>query len=179
MTTAIIIGLLIVGNLIYFLLFRRPSLKEPIVETRKDILIAKLTTNEFVEKYNSNNGQIKGGSLCFYGKWFGRPYDNYHELESVSFDELANTLTFIFNEKECLTIFNPDGICEYQNKLTIADSDKIEWKWFYYGKPQTEDNIYFIEVYRSNNTLTGKSNVNWYTEDFQDLSVEKPALLWT
>jgi len=38
---------------------------------------------DFVERYTNNQGMIKGGTLCFYGHWFGRPYDNYHEIISI------------------------------------------------------------------------------------------------
>ena len=91
-------------------------------------MVAKLLTEEFVEKYNKKQGQIKGCSLCFYGHWFGKPYDNYHQLELVTFDSLTNTLSLTFNEKEILTIFNPKDISEFENKLTIGSADKINWK---------------------------------------------------
>ena len=32
-----------------------------------------LHAKEFTEKYNAKNGLIKGGSLCFFGNWFGKP----------------------------------------------------------------------------------------------------------
>ncbi len=48
--------------------------------------MTKLLTEKFVQKYNKRQGQIEGGSLCFYGHWFGRPHDNYHQLKLVTFD---------------------------------------------------------------------------------------------
>ena len=68
---------------------------------------------------------------------------------------------------------------EFENKLTIGSADKIHWKWFSYGKPQTDDNLYFIEINRKENLLTGNSNVDWYQPDFKDLNLINPALLWT
>ena len=144
-----------------------------------ETLVAKLSTGEFVEKYNDKRGQFKGGSLCFYGHWFGRPYDNYHQLEMATLDSSTNTLTLTFNEKEILTISNPQDISEFENKLTIGSADRIYWKWFSYGKPQTNDNLYFIEINRKDNSLTGISNVDWYKPDFKDLNIINPALLWT
>jgi hypothetical protein len=83
-------------------------------------LVAKLLTEEFVEKYNRKEGLIKGGSLCFYGHWFGRPYDNYHRLELATFDSITNTLTLTFDENETLSILNPQDISEFEKKFTIG-----------------------------------------------------------
>ena len=78
----------------------------------------------------------------------------------------VNALTFTFNENELLIITNPQGINEFLTKLTITSADNILWKWYYYGRPQTSENLYYIEVGRQNNILSCKSNVNWYKEDF-------------
>jgi len=144
-----------------------------------EILKITLTPQDFVDKYNKKQGLVKGGSLCFFGHWFGKPYDNYHLLEVANFDIPTNTMTLAFNEKETLTICNPQDIYEYENKLTIGSADKIYWGWFSYGKPQTDDNLYFIEITRQGNELSGKSNVDWYKPDFKDLKIKNPALLWT
>ncbi len=146
---------------------------------QKETLMTKLLTEEFAIKYNKQQGLIKGGSLCFYGHWFGRPYDNYHQLDLVTFESSTNTLKLTFSKKETLAIFNPQDISEFENKLTIGSADKIYWKWFSYGKPQTDDNLYFIEINRKDNSLIGKSNVDWYNPDFKDLNIINPALLLT
>jgi len=138
----------------------------------------RLSIDDFVDKYNKKKGQIKGGTLCFYGHWFGRPYDNYHQLESVTFDKQANILTLAFDEKETLEIYNPQDISEFDNHLAIDLADRIKWQWFYYGKPQTTENLYFIEVVKHGEILIGNSNVNWYKPDFKDLNMSDPALLW-
>ena len=137
-----------------------------------------LTLTDFVNKYNSKNGLMKGGSLCFYGHWFGRPYDNYHKLNLVTFDTFTNTLTFTFDEKETLSILNPKNISEFGNKLTIDSADRVYWEWFSYGNPYTKDNLYHIEITRQDDSLTGQSNEDWYKPNFKDLSIKKPALLW-
>jgi hypothetical protein len=138
-----------------------------------------LTPQDFVDKYNKKQGQVKGGALCFFGHWFGRPYDNYHQLEVAAFDYSTNTLTMAFDERETLTIYNPQDISEFESKLTIGLADKIYWKWFSYGKPQIEDNVYFIEITREGSALTGNSNVDWYVPNFKNLDIINPALLWT
>lgn len=173
MTTAIIIVAVIIGQIWYRLLSIKPAKK------RTEIVATTLTIQEFIDKYNKKQGLVKGGSLCFFGHWFGKPYDNYHQLEFATYDNSTNSLTMTFGEKETLTIFNPQDICEIENQLTIGSADKINWKWYYYGKPQTVDNQYFIEIIKQDSFLTGKTNSNWHKEDFKDLNIKCPALLWS
>ena len=174
MTTALIIGAIFTGIILYRLLLKKLGNNK-----RIETSAVRLSIEEFVENYNKKQGQVKGGSLCFYGHWFGRPYDNYHQLELVNFDGFENSLTLNFNEKETLIIFNPRDISEFENKLTIGSADKIYWKWYSYGKPQSGDNLYFIEIIRNDNSITGKSNVDWYNPNYKDLNLNNPALLWT
>ena len=35
-----------------------------------------------------------GGTLRFFGDWFGRPHDNFHRLESATVDEESLVLRF-------------------------------------------------------------------------------------
>ena len=81
-----------------------------------------LTPIQFAEKYLSKQGQVKGGTLCFWGHWFGKPYDNIHEITAVDYDTGTNILTIRFSEQETLTITNPLGIEEYNNRLQIQNS---------------------------------------------------------
>ncbi|KJF43467.1 hypothetical protein [Draconibacterium sediminis] len=153
---------------------------DPYFENEENLNVAmkNLTINEFVSNYNKKDGLKKGGSLCFYGHWFGRPYDNFHQIESLSFDSSTNKLSLTFDEKETLIIVNPKEISESEKILTIKSADKIIWNWFSYGKSQTSENLYFIEINKDRDELIGKSNVDWYKPDFNDLSIEEPALAW-
>ena len=36
----------------------------------------------------------QGGSLCFYGDWFGRPFDNYHEIKEYSYSDDVLEIVF-------------------------------------------------------------------------------------
>lgn len=174
MTTATIIGAILTALLLYRLIS-----KKTVDKNQTEIPKETLTPQDFVDKYNKKQGLVKGGSLCFFGHWFGKPYDNCHRLEVATFSRLTNTLTLTFNEKETLTISNPQGIFEYENKLTIGSADQIYWKWYSYGKPQTNNNQYFIEIVKHDNTLSGKTNTDWYKEEFKDLNLKSPALLWS
>ncbi|MET0759217.1 MAG: hypothetical protein ABWZ56_02280 [Flavobacterium sp.] len=136
-----------------------------------------LLPKEFIEKYNAKKGLKKGGSLCFFGHWFGKPYDNYHQILKVEYDEINDILKLTFDEKDTLSISFPKNITESDNKLTIESANKIIWKWYYYGKPKTEENLYFIEIDNKNGEITGKTNVNWYNPDFKELNIKNPAML--
>ena len=142
-------------------------------------MVDRLSIEEFVEKYNKKLGKLKGGSLCFYGYWFGKPYYNYHQLDFVTFDSSTSTLILNFNEKEILSITNPQEICEFENRLTIGSADKISWKWFSYGKPQTDNNLCFIEINRTDNILKGNTNLDSHKSNFKDLNISNPAIQWS
>lgn len=137
-----------------------------------------LTVTEFMDKYQSKQGKVKGGSLCFYGHWFGRPLDNWHQLEMLTFDKTKNVLTLKFHENGILTLFNPKDISESPSILTIQSADKIYWEWFSYGKLRTDDYVYYIEINCQGNVLTGKSNRDLYNPEITDLNITNPALVW-
>lgn len=44
---------------------------------------------------------ISGGTLRFYGEWFGRPFDNFHVVQTAV--RTKNALHIQFSEKEELT----------------------------------------------------------------------------
>lgn len=139
----------------------------------------KLTPTEFAEKYKSQQGQVKGGSLCFWGHWFGKPYDNYHQITSVDFDPTTNKLTIRFSEQETLTVTNPADITEYKEKLVIADADNVYWQWHYYGNTQEPGNLFYYDISRKGNSVTATTNVKRHKPDWKDLTITKPAVMLT
>ncbi len=51
---------------------------------------------------------VSGGCICFFGDWFGRPYDNFHEIKSAEYKD--NTLTIEFSGGEKLIVSSPENI---------------------------------------------------------------------
>ena len=147
-------------------------------DTQMDAAI-QLTPIQFAEKYLSKQGQVKGGTLCFWGHWFGKPYDNIHEITAVEYDTGTNILTLRFSEQETLTITNPLGIVEYNNRLQINQADKVYWQWYYYGKKQETENLLYYDITKNSGGITGLTNANWYKVDWSDLTSTKPAVLLT
>ena len=152
--------------------------KNLIILQKKDIMSTSISFEKFTNNYKPKNRQSNGGSLCFHGHWFGSPYDNYHELESVEYIKTSNKVVLTFNEGETLTLINPSNILEYKDKVTIESADYICWKWYSYGEPKIDTNLYFIEIIRENNVLIPKSNIDRYKPTFNDLNIKEPAVLW-
>lgn len=83
---------------------------------------------------------IEGGSLCIWGEWFGRPYDNSHKVKSVRWEECE--IIIYFDQDESLYISNPSNIINEDKQLCIGEASKILFTWYYYGKPRTYENLY-------------------------------------
>ena len=84
--------------------------------------------------------QINGGSLCIWGEWFGRPYDNFHRVKSVRWER--DKIVIDFAQGESLYISNPKNIVNEEKQLLIGDASKVLFVWYYYGKEQTYENMY-------------------------------------
>lgn len=60
----------------------------------------------------------KNGALCFYGHWFGRPYDNYHKIIHTDYD--GEILEIEFDRDERLLVYKPENITSTKRELKIA-----------------------------------------------------------
>lgn len=90
-------------------------------------------------KIITNLEEKPGGTLRFYGEWFGRPYDSYHKIsECILKDEI---LTIKFEAGETIIIWNPNHIIFSSNELIIKDSTCVEFVRYDYGQPQTKENL--------------------------------------
>jgi hypothetical protein len=138
-----------------------------------------LTPKEFALKYASSGGRVKGGALCFWGHWFGKPHDNFHQITSVNFDSFNNILTISFSEQEILTVFNPTEIAEYNSSIQIDTADKIHWQWYYYGRSQEAENLFYYDIKRIGNSISGATNANRYKPNWNELTISKPAVWLT
>lgn len=91
--------------------------------------------------------KVKGGSLCIWGEWFGRPHDNYHIVDTVRWEK--DQIILRFNEEEGLYINNPVGIINESERLVIKDAERILWVWYYYGREHTYENLYVRQYTKS------------------------------
>jgi hypothetical protein len=116
-----------------------------------------------------------GGTLRFWGQWFGKPYDNWHRL--VHYEAQGDLLQLHFNENETLSIWaprkaafkerphpmepgswSPSGRVVKEHVFRIADANRVRWEWFYYGRPQTVANRHFIEFARTGSGIETASD---------------------
>jgi len=120
-----------------------------------------MEANEFTKEIN-NLEEKPGGTLRFYGEWFGRPYDNYHKILECVFKD--GILEIKFDAGETIRIWNPNNIILNKNELIIKDSTCVEFLRYHYGKPQKKENL-IIDRY-SNGELINPSikNVKVYNK---------------
>jgi len=134
------------------------------------------TPEEFVKLISENQNLLKGGTFRIYNDWFGKPYDNVHSVESGNYDINTRILTLHFDEGVQLEIHNPNHIQESSTFLKVINADRIRLTWFYYGRPQKQENKYFLDYRMENKRIVTETNVDWYKPVF-DVSLGSPALM--
>ena len=118
--------------------------------------------------------KFKGGSLCIFGDWFGRPHDNVHIPKTFSF--VDDVLTVTFEDDETLTIWNPSQVQIQERMFKVGGASKVRWEWFYYGRAKTEENRFFLEYAKDQEGIRTDTNINWYNHSFAT-SIKEPAVL--
>lgn len=126
--------------------------------------IADTDTIETVcKQLKSQLPKVKSGSLRIWGQWFGRPYDNFHTVTDCH--TMGDAIKITFNEAEELTIWQPQGINITQTEFQIDEASRVRWEWFYYGRPPTPRNRYYVEYSIENNVLKRDSNADFFSPD--------------
>jgi hypothetical protein len=131
---------------------------------------------EFVRLLENQNNLFTGGSFRIFGDWFGKPYKNYHEIESAHFERQLKKLTLTFKEGEKLEIYNPKHIFEASTFFKIIRADRIKLTWFHYHKTQKKENQYFLDYSLKDKKMITETNVDWYKPRF-DISLGDQALM--
>lgn len=87
--------------------------------------------------------QIKGGGLCIWGEWFGRPYDNYHSVHTIHWTK--DDIRIEFDQGESLYIEHPSMIKNEKAEFVVNDATSVLWVWYSYGKEKTYENLYVCQ----------------------------------
>jgi hypothetical protein len=101
------------------------------------------SAQEAAARINALIPHTQGGSLRFFGEWFGGRRDGYHWI--VGAEAESDVLSVGFNEDEMLTVWNPEGIVVSEKEFRIERATRILWEWFYYGRPKLPQNRMRIE----------------------------------
>ena len=120
------------------------------------------TAEKFADEINQLLPNIKVGSLCFFGVWFGRPYDNWHYV--VRADAHDNVLTITISEGETLEVSNPSSCSFSSNQFEIRSARSVLWKWHSYGLSKIDENLYYYDFKVNNSEVQMTTNITWFTE---------------
>ena len=91
-------------------------------------------------------------------------------LTSDSADDLVQQMTTL----DRLAV-HADGVVADASRFVIRDAARVRWRWFYYGREQTEDNRYSIEHRRAGDDVTVSTDVTWAPLRFSP-STRHPAV---
>lgn len=95
---------------------------------------------------NDQLSDIRPGSLQFFGDWFGRPHDNIHHI--IRAEAQSGVLRLYFDGGETLDAWEPSGLAIRKEGFWVGGARKVRWEWFYYGRPHTQENRFFLEYQR-------------------------------
>ena len=104
------------------------------VSWQRCVVVGTITRGEYMNDYLS---------VCIWGNGPGRPYDNIYLFQRI---EYVKDIVHMFfcNGEECI-IVHPQNLLFSQNGLKISYADKIIWKFYYYGKPQSDETLVTME----------------------------------
>jgi len=104
---------------------------------------------------------VKCGSLVVFGDIFGGRVDNVHTVRSAQAVGKPERLVIRFADDEVLEVWDPEDATVSATDLRIGRATKVRWEWFYYGRPKTPENRYFIEHVNAGGAVTTTTNADW------------------
>jgi len=105
--------------------------------------------HEIAQQISNLIPKVKSGTLRFYGEWFGRPMDNFHQITKAESKE--KLLIVHFSQKEILSIISPEEFKISEKEFIIKKSKGLIWQWYYYGFEIVEKNLMTYNYYVNNN----------------------------
>lgn len=125
-------------------------------------------TKEIADRIRLALPNVKSGSLRFWGVWFGRPYDAWHQI--VKCTNSDNVLHLEFNEREILSIWSPIDIAIGERVFNVSDASRVRWEWYSYGGPKTPENRYFEDFVKCSHGIEWTTNIDWYKPEFHPVA---------
>lgn len=119
---------------------------------------------------------IKPGTMRFWGSWFGRPYDGFHQITGC--EQQDGVLKIRFKQHEQLKIWAPQDLRLDDFILRIRDAERVLLEWPYVGRHKTGKTRFFFNFVKQDDTVIGSSSVDWYEPDLRtDLSFPAVEIL--
>ena len=104
--------------------------------------------------------------MVVYGDIFGGRIDNQHRVISAYARSESDRLVVEFNEGETLEIWDPRHASISAREFRISSASRVRWDWFYYGRPKTAENRFFIEHVRIDDIVVGSTNATGSSRTF-------------
>ena len=117
------------------------------------------TCADFARMIEALPERNRSGTLQVWGEWFGRPMDNVHTCKSCEAGPAQIILHF--DQGERLSIWNPIQVQTRGFTLLIAKASRVRWEWYYYGRPQSPENLLFLDYTLKGEKVLRTSNQPW------------------
>jgi hypothetical protein len=121
------------------------------------------------------------GSLCVWGDWFGKPLDNQHIAVAARDD--GDEVIVEFHRGEVLKVraardwtFDLNAPIR-ESRFIIRRADRVEWGWFYYGRPQLPENWFEERHWQEDGRI--RASTTWTLPGLTFApSADKPAVIF-
>jgi hypothetical protein len=89
------------------------------------------------------------------------PFENAHKI--IDCEARGEVLHVQFNEGESLYVWSPLQAELNRTMFKIQNAARVRFEWFYYGRPKTDQNRYFMDFTRTDHRIDAQNNVDWCT----------------
>ena len=136
----------------------------------------KRTPRELAELSKINQNIFKGGAIKIFGDWFGKPYKNHLEINSIAYDEIKDQMIMQLAQNTTVTIDKPNQILESPTVLKILSAEKVMLKFQQKRSNSNELDNFFKSYMVVNNRIKTETNINGGNSKI-DASIGEDAII--
>ena len=85
----------------------------------------------------------------------------------ISCKNEQDTLVISFDQNEKLTVIKPQHFVINKDTFLICAAEQVIWNWYYYGRPQEPENLYYQKLALIKNRIEVTTNIDWYQPVFK------------
>ncbi|MDO3695944.1 hypothetical protein QVZ41_13920 [Wenyingzhuangia sp. chi5] len=130
-----------------------------------------LTPSELEKEFK--NLDFTGGTLRFWGNWFGRPMDNFHVVKNIEFIESTERIILSLDDSQKITIIKPRNISITNKELNIEEAENIRFEWSYFINKKKVTK--FQSYQKLENKIKFDTNID-SSKKYIKCTINKPAL---